>query len=91
MVTTITVQPVENGWIVVSPDRESPLRFASGAQAEIAARRMAERQSAEGKSTEIRIHLRDGSLGARFVCAPKAPPRVIWGDSNALGIEAAMA
>ena len=70
-ITIITVDPFGEGWAVRYPGVEYPSLFRSGARAEEAARRVANRIGRAGEWAEVRITLRDGSRAARFVCAPK--------------------
>lgn len=70
MVHVISVQPAAFGWEVTSPIAETPQTFLSGAKAEAAARSLAEHLARKGYTAELRVHLHDGSLAGRFVCAP---------------------
>ena len=63
----ISVQPFGDGWSVRSDAFDSEMMFLSGAKAEAAARRLAEKLTRRGESAEIRIFLRDGQLAGRFV------------------------
>jgi len=67
MIRTISVQPVGDGWSVVSDAFDSDMMFLSGAKAESAARRMADAMAKTGEASEIRIFLRDGQLAGRFL------------------------
>jgi hypothetical protein len=67
MIRTISVQPVGDGWSVVSDAFDSDMMFLSGAKAESAARRMAAAMAKTGEASEIRIFLRDGQLAGRFL------------------------
>jgi hypothetical protein len=69
MVQVISVEPVNVGWAVRQEGVEPPQIFTSGARAEDAARQLGERLCRSGSPAEIRIWLRDGALGGRFVCA----------------------
>jgi len=69
----ITVAPLADGWRLSVETVENDMVFASGAAAEAAARRLALRLSQAGTPAEVRIHLRDNSLGARFICPPAGP------------------
>ena len=66
MALKISVAPAGDGWAVQSADRKEVLSFVRGARAEAAARALASRASAEGRSAEVSIFLRDGSLAGRF-------------------------
>ena len=79
----ISVQPAETGWMVTSSASHSPMMFERGGEAEDAARRLGDELSAGGQLAQIDVHLKDGSLAARLVCAPAQtgeprPPAVIW-------------
>ena len=63
----ISVQPFGDGWSVRSDAFDSEMMFLSGAKAEAAARRLAEKLTRAGESAEIRIYLRDGKLAGRVV------------------------
>jgi hypothetical protein len=47
------------------------MMFLSGAEAESAARALAQRYSDVGQPTEIEVYLRDGSLAGRYVSVPE--------------------
>jgi hypothetical protein len=66
MTRIISVTPAAFGWSLRIDSQESVLVFATGAQAEDAARRLAD----AGEPAEILIRLRDGSLGGRLVTTP---------------------
>lgn len=68
MVKVISVQPLAHGWALHQAAIDNPQVFASGAKAEDAALRLGARLAEAGDDTEIRIYLRDGVLGGRFVC-----------------------
>jgi hypothetical protein len=79
----IFVQPAETGWVVMSSASDSPMMFERGADAEAAARRLGDELSARGQPAQIDVHLKDGSLAARLVCAPAqagepSHPAVVW-------------
>ena len=63
----ISVQPFGDGWSVRSDAFDSEMMFLSGAKAEAAARRLADKLVKGGESAEIRIFLRDGQLAGRVV------------------------
>ena len=68
----ITVKPLDGaGWTVELAGVENPQHFTSGARAETAARRLAERLADAGRRSEILIYLRDGAIGGRFTAAPR--------------------
>ena len=66
MIRTISVQPVGDGWSVVSDAFDSDMMFLSGT-GQSAARRMAAAMAKTGEASEIRIFLRDGQLAGRFL------------------------
>ena len=69
---SITIRPLDGqGWAVELSGVENAQHFRSGARAESAARRLAQRLADAGRQSEILIYLRDGVLGGHFV----APPR----------------
>jgi len=70
MLRSIVVEPLGDGWRVRADGLDNDLLFRSGRQAEISARRLGERLAEAGEPAEVRIHLRDGSLAARFACPP---------------------
>ena len=70
MVQAITVAPSADGWTVKSEPFDNEMFFRSGANAEAAARSLGAKIAGEGATVEIRILLRDGSLGGRFACVP---------------------
>ena len=63
----ISVQPFGDGWSVRSDAFDSEMMFLSGAKAEAAARRLADKLARGGQSAEIHIYLRDGRLAGRVV------------------------
>lgn len=67
----IQVLPAETGWMVDASLLESALVFRSGAQAERAARRLAQACVQAGVSAEVVVHLRDGSLAGRLHYGPR--------------------
>ena len=64
---TISVVPADRGWAVQSDLLPASLDFVGGGQAEAAARRLAQTQAEAGRTTEVRIFLRDGALAGRFI------------------------
>jgi len=69
MVRVIVVEPLAHGWAVRQPQVDNSQIFTSGAKAEDAAKRMGARLAGVGQATEIRVYLRDGALGGRFLCS----------------------
>ena len=70
MLQKIVIRPLDAGWMVELDRLDAPMVFNSGAQAERAARALAERLIDAGESAELIIHLRDGARAGRFVAAP---------------------
>ena len=68
MVHVITVAATDGGWAVRHDIAANAMLFTSGAKAERAARNLGVTLAQTGAPAEIRIFLRDGSLGGRFVC-----------------------
>ncbi|MGI8841182.1 MAG: hypothetical protein ACR2F8_10465 [Caulobacteraceae bacterium] len=68
MVKVISVEPLAHGWALRQPAVDNPQVFVSGAKAEDAALRLGARLAAAGDAAEIRIYLRGGALGGRFLC-----------------------
>ncbi len=67
---TIFIRAEQDGWSVQGDTLENGMMFLSGAEAEIAARSLAQRYSDVGQPMEIEVFLRDGSLAGRYVSAP---------------------
>lgn len=67
---TIVVRADQDGWLLEGDTVESGMMFRSGADAEIAARSLAEHYADAGQPTEIEVFLRDGSLAGRYVSVP---------------------
>lgn len=74
MTEVITVAPSHGAWVVEQPAMRNPQTFRSGATAEAAARQLGEAIARGGRSTEIQVLLRDGSLAGRFVCPAIVAP-----------------
>ena len=55
---TISVLPIETGWLVQHEPGGEHLVFLSGGRAEAAARRMAEAASVAGTHSKVEIHTR---------------------------------
>lgn len=68
----IAVTALPDGWKLSIDHVDNDMVFRSGRDAERAARRLADRLARAGVWSEIRLHLKDGSLAARFLC-PAAP------------------
>lgn len=69
----VTALPV--GWTLSIDDVDNGMVFRSGRDAERAARRLADRLARAGVWSEIRLHLRDGSLAARFLSPAARVPQ----------------
>ena len=63
----IAVTALPDGWKLTVDDVGNDMVFRSGRDAERAARRLAHSLARAGEWSEIRLHLKDGSLAARFV------------------------
>ena len=70
MSVTICITAAQDGWRVEGDTVENGMMFLSGAEAETAARRLAQRYSDAGQPTEIEVFLRDGSLAGRYMSVP---------------------
>lgn len=73
MAHLISVEPAGEAWTVKADHLANEMMFDTGRQAELSARRLAERLASAGKAAELRIHLRDGSLAGRFIWPPETP------------------
>jgi len=69
----ISIRAAQDGWSVQGDTFENGMMFRSGAEAESAARALAQRYSDAGEPTEIVVYLRDGSVAGRYVSAPEPP------------------
>ena len=67
---TISITAAQDGWSVQGDTIENGMMFLSGAEAEAAARSLAQRYSDAGRPTAIEIFLRDGRLAGRYVSVP---------------------
>jgi hypothetical protein len=77
MCITISIKAAQDGWSVHGDTLENGMMFLSGAEAETAARSLAQRYSDAGRPTEIEVFLRDGSLAGRYVSVPDLATLVI--------------
>jgi hypothetical protein len=66
----ISITAAQSGWRVQGDTLENGMMFLSGAEAESAARQLAQRYAAAGQVTEIEVFLRDGTLAGRYVSVP---------------------
>ena len=67
----LTVAPLDFGWAIRIPGAAGEMLFHSGAAAEAAGRRLAERLSRAGLPAKLVVRLRDGSVGGRFLFPPR--------------------
>jgi hypothetical protein len=70
MSLTISITAAQDGWCVEGDTVEHGMMFLSGAEAENAARLLAQRYAEAGQPTEIEVFLRDGSLAGRYIGVP---------------------
>jgi hypothetical protein len=66
---SITVAPVQGGWVVASPFSDCDLLFLSGARAEAKARELAHLAVALGMVADVKVHDRKAALIATRVYA----------------------
>jgi hypothetical protein len=66
----ISITAAQAGWRVQGDTLENGMMFLSGAEAETAARQLAQRYADAGQATEIEVFLRDGTLAGRYVSVP---------------------
>jgi hypothetical protein len=79
MALLITVSPSGPGWTVRSAALDADVVFSSGAKAEAAARGLAQQIAEDGGTAELRIVVRDGSLGGAFLYPSRRPPVALAG------------
>ena len=72
MARTIPLSPAGTDWTLSAPWVDIDHRFYSGAQAEIEARRLANRLALGGEDVELVIILRGGQIAARLRYAGRA-------------------
>lgn len=68
MVNMIYVEPMADGWAVRQDLADNHQVFSSGAKAEDAAMRLAQRLARAGQPSEVQVYLRGGALAGRFAC-----------------------
>ncbi len=73
MALPIRVAPLGDEWTVQAPGLTEDLIFRAGGKAETAARALAARFADEGRTAELKIYLRDGSLAGSFVYPSRGP------------------
>ncbi len=66
----ISITAAQAGWRVQGDTLENGMMFLGGAEAEAAARSLAQRYADAGQTTEIEVFLRDGTLAGRYVSVP---------------------
>ena len=66
----ISITAAQAGWRVQGDTLENGMMFLSGAEAEHAAKQLAQRYADAGQPTEIEVFLRDGTLAGRYVSVP---------------------
>jgi hypothetical protein len=79
MALLITVSPAGSGWTVQSAALDGDVIFASGAKAEAAGRSLADQVAESGRTAELRIIVRDGSLGGVFLYPSRSAPSALAG------------
>lgn len=79
----ISVSAVGEGWRLTVDGLDNDMLFRSGAEAERAARGLADRLADAGDWSEIRLHLKDGSLAARFLSLGRAPAPAVAKEAGA--------
>jgi hypothetical protein len=69
----IAVTALPDGWKLTVDNIGNDMVFRSGREAERAARKLADRLARAGVWSEIRVHLKDGTLAARFLSPGRSP------------------
>ena len=72
MVQTLSVRPRNGAWSLTGDFFDNEMLFASGGKAEAAAQSLGRRVAGSGRTAQIEIWVRDGTLAGRFVCPPFA-------------------
>jgi hypothetical protein len=77
LVRRIVVEPAGDTWRVREMGQRDARTYVSGADAKRAARALGERFAAEGAFVHLKIMLRNGEVGGRYIYVPKGddPPR----------------
>lgn len=83
MPSLIRVEPVGPVWALSTCLSENPIYFSTGARAEVAARRLAERLADAGEPVVLEIRLRDGQRAGRFLFPPRFQAEVLEASSAA--------
>ena len=68
----LSVEALPFGWAVRTEGTAGEMLFHTGAAAEAAARRLAERLASTGVPAKLTVRLRDGSVAGRFIFPPAA-------------------
>lgn len=68
----LSVEALPLGWAVRTQHATGEMLFHTGAAAEAAARRLAERLASTGVPAKLTVRLRDGSAVGRFIFPPAA-------------------
>lgn len=68
----LSVEALPFGWTVRTQPAAGEMLFHTGAPAEAAARRLAERLASTGVPAKLTVRLCDGSVAGRFIFAPAA-------------------
>jgi xanthine/CO dehydrogenase XdhC/CoxF family maturation factor len=66
MALSISVAPLGDEWLVRAAGLADDSLFTGGGKAEAAARDLASQVARDGRSAELKIYLRDGSLAGIF-------------------------
>lgn len=69
----IHVEPTGSVWRVRRIDTEEEATFASGWEAEMAARKLARSLADAGRSSAIRVYIRGGELAGTHLSGPDEP------------------
>jgi len=68
----LSVEALPFGWAVRTEGTAGEMLFPTGAAAESAVRRLAERLASTGVPAKLTVRLRDGSVAGRFIFPPTA-------------------
>lgn len=66
----LSVEALPFGWAVRAKQAAVEMLFHTGAAAEAAGRRLAERLASAGVPVKLTVRLRDGSVAGRFIYPP---------------------
>ena len=66
----LCVEALPFGWAVRTEAATGDMLFHTGAAAEAAARRLAERLASAGVPAKLKVRLRDGTVAGRFIVPP---------------------